>query len=235
MLADQNFVAVSQREFFQAFITETTIPALDGASKEPAYLTLKFAPEYARTTKAAGKLTGPAKGNQKLWLSSNFRLTIDGLDCTRVSQVDQFTIRQSVAPDEIGEVRHPVRQPTRLEFPNLSITLSEASANTWFDWFDDFVIKGNNDESKEKNGSISILSANLADELLRIDLFNLGIFKIGPDKTEANADQIVTVTAHLYCERMELQVGKPMQVKGQRQGQKASQKASQRSKEKVQG
>jgi hypothetical protein len=47
----------------------------------------------------------------------------------------------------------------------------------------------------------------MADELLRIDLFNLGIFKIGNDKAEANSDRITTVTAHLYCERMELHAG----------------------------
>ena len=32
---DQKLVAVSQREFFNALITETTMPALDGSSKEP--------------------------------------------------------------------------------------------------------------------------------------------------------------------------------------------------------
>lgn len=50
-------------------------------------------------------------------------------------------------------------------------------------------------------------SANLADELLRIDLFNLGIFRLGHDKGEANSDKISTVTAQLYCERMEPQLG----------------------------
>jgi len=41
---DVNFNAVSQREFFNALISETTIPRLDGSSKEPGYLTLKVAP-----------------------------------------------------------------------------------------------------------------------------------------------------------------------------------------------
>ena len=58
ILADQNLVAVGQREFSHALITETTIPALDGASKEPAYLTVTFAPEYTRNTKASGKVVG---------------------------------------------------------------------------------------------------------------------------------------------------------------------------------
>jgi phage tail-like protein len=203
--ADHQFEAVSQREFFNALITETTIPKLDGSSKNPAYLTLKVAPEYTRVTKASGKVTGGiAKGEQKLWLPSNFRVTIDGLDCQKVSAVESFTVKQSVATDDVGEARDYLREPTRLEFPHLEITLPESSAKGWFDWFTDFVIKGNNDETKEKQGSIVLLSANFVDELLRIDLFNLGIFRIGVDRAEANSDRLTTVTAHLYCDRMEL-------------------------------
>ena len=200
---DQKFVAVSQREFFNALITETTIPALDGSSKDPAYLTLKVAPEYTRSTKASGKAAGIAKTAQKVWLPSNFRVTIDGLDCTKVRAVDSFSVTQKVATDDIGDARDYRREPGKVEFPNLTITLAEVSAQSWFDWFEDFVIKGNSDESKEKQGSIAFLSPNRQDELLRIDLFNLGIFSIGSDKVEANADRVATVTAHLYCERME--------------------------------
>ena len=207
ILADQNLVAVSQREFSHALITETSFPGLDGASKDAAYLTVKFAPEYTRTTKASGKVVAPAKAGQKLWLSSNFRVTIDGLDCSKVSAVESFTVKQSVATEDVGNARDYLREPTKLEFPNLAISLLESSAQTWYDWFEDFAIKGNNDDAKEKNGSIALLSANLVDELMRIDLFNLGIFQIGQDKTEANSDRVTTVKAGLYCERMELHMG----------------------------
>ena len=150
---------------------------------------------------------GPAKAGQKLWLSSNFRVTIDGLDCSKVSAVDSFTVTQSVATEDVGNARDYLREPTKLEFPNLTISLLESSAQTWYEWFEDFAIKGNNDDTKEKNGSIALLSANLVDELMRIDLFNLGIFQIGLDKTEANSDRVTIVKAALYCERMELHVG----------------------------
>ena len=44
--ADSQFVAVSQREFAAALVSEVTIPTLDGASKEAAYLTVKLVPEF---------------------------------------------------------------------------------------------------------------------------------------------------------------------------------------------
>ena len=204
---DQKLVPVSQREFFNALITETTLPALDGSSKDPAYLTLKFAPEYTRNSKASGKAGAIPKTVQKVWLPSNFRVTIDGLDCTKIRAVDSFSVTQKVATDGIGDARDYLREPGKVEFPNLAITLQEASAKSWFDWFDDFVIKGNSDTSKEKQGSIAFLSPNRQDELLRIDLFNLGIFSIGSNTIEANADRVATVTAHLYCERMEFHAG----------------------------
>ena len=202
--ADQGLVAVSQREFFNALISEVTIPALDGSSKEPAYLTVKCAPEYTRTGKASGGVTPIAKADQRVWLPSNFRVTIDGLDCTKVSAVESFTVKQSVVRDDIGDARDFQKVAGRLEFPNLTITLAESSAKSWYDWFDDFVIKGNCDDSREKNGSIALLAANRTDELLRIDLFNLGIFKMAADRAAANSDRVATATAHLYCERMEL-------------------------------
>src|SRR5262245_60136524 len=143
VVADQRAVAVSQREFFNALITEVTIPALDGSSKEPGYLTLTCAPEYTRVGKAAGPIGPVGRGEQKPWLPSNFRVAIDGLDCTKVRSVDSFTVKLSVPSDDIGDARDRLREPTKLEFPNLTITLAQASADSWSDWFEDFVVKGN--------------------------------------------------------------------------------------------
>ena len=201
--SDISLNAVSQREFSDALIAETTIPALDGSSKEAGYLTVKVVPEAVRTGKASGKVTND-QTKAKMWISSNFRVAIDGLDCSRITSVDSFTVKQVIAVEDLGNVRNYRLEPGRLEFPDLKITVAEAGAKSWFDWFDEFVIKGNSDESKEKKGSIALLSPDLKDELLRVDLFNLGIFRIGQDKFEANAERISTVTAYLYCERMEL-------------------------------
>ncbi len=201
---DYKLDAQSQREFFNALITETAIPACDGASKEPAYITVKLAPEYTRTSKAAGKVAGElGKNEQKLWLSSNFRLEIDGLDCTKVNKIDAFTVKQRVAESGLGDRRDSLKEPGKLEFPNLKIQLSEIAAATWQAWHEDFVVKGNNDESKERKGRLVFLSPNRTQELLEIKLYNLGIIRVDSGKSDANVDQIKRVTAELYCERME--------------------------------
>ena len=196
--------AKSKRTFTQALVTEIGFPACDASSKEPAYLTLGFGPEItSQAQKASGKLSKFSTGTkQKAWLPANFRLEIAGLDCKKVSKIDAFTIKQAVATSAIGEQRDYEKEPGQVEFPNLAITFSEASAQTWIDWHEDFVIKGNNEDGKEKSGTLTFLSSNLKEELGKVSFFNLGIFRYTTDKGEANADAIKRITAELYCERM---------------------------------
>jgi hypothetical protein len=202
--ADHTFTAKAERQFFDALLTEVTFPALDAASKEPGHLTIKLAPEYTKTAKASGKVTVPAAQKQKAWIVSNFRLDLDGLDGTKVSSIDSFTVKQAVAADDIGDARDTLKEPTKIEFPNLAVTLAEAGAATWEAWFDDFVLKGNNEDSKEKSGAIVFLAPDRKAELARVNLFNVGIFALRRKEQSANTDAVRRVTAGLYCERMEL-------------------------------
>ncbi len=208
VVTDMNLQARSGREFYHALISEVTIPALDAAAKDAAFFTLKLSPEYTREVKAAGKLVAPKSDVQKRFLPSNFRLEIDGLDCTRVSKIDSFTVKQTVTADVTGAVRDIQQQPGPPDFPNLRVTLAEAGADSWVAWFEDFVIKGDNDDSNEKGGRIVFLSPDRQHELGRIELHNLGIFALH-HQTGAG-DQIARLVAELYCERMELLVGKPV-------------------------
>ena len=216
--ATYDLKAISQLEFYNALITETTIPACDGDSKEPAYMTVKFAPEYTRHTKASGKVELDNLGSdQRRWIPSDFKLEIDGLDCTRVKKVDSFSIKQKLP----AQGRDEQAEPGKLEFPNLKITLSNEDLETWTQWHKEFLLQGNNDEGKEKNGSLVFLNRTRQKELARIKLFNLGIFYLGPDRKKAPRcecckeaapatdpkDPSKSVTVELYCERMEFRAG----------------------------
>ena len=201
--ADFDYDALSQRDFVNALITETGIPACDGSSKEPAYLTVKFTPETLKSVKAGGKIDPPPVSKQKNWLPSNFRLTIDGLDCTKVSKIDSFTIKQAIIR---GDPREPALTPGPLELPTMRITLSQSSAQTWYDYFEDFVIKGNAGDNNEKKGTLEFLGPDLKAVLAQISFSNLGIFSLVPDDGEANSDNAGRVTAELYCESMAIKL-----------------------------
>jgi phage tail-like protein len=205
--SDATGKARSQQDFFNALITEITFPAIDAESRDEAYLTLKFAPEYTRSVKASGNVTAPTRPRaQKRWMPANFRLEIDGLDCSMVSRVESFTIRRVATTDDIGDARDYLKEPGRIEFPNLTITLAEVGAQSWMDWHEDFVIKGNNADAMEKKGALVFLAPNFKAELARINFAGLGIFRLAPEKAEARSDAVRRFKAELYCEQMTFEI-----------------------------
>jgi hypothetical protein len=214
--------AKTEIEFFNALITEVGFPACDGAAKDPAYMTLKFAPEYTRKKPASGNVSSFATRayQQRRWIPSNFRLTINGVDCTKVSKIEALTLKQKVSENPVGEPRDYLKEPGKIDYPNIKVTLSEEFAHDFFAWFEDFVIQGNNDAGKEKTGSLEFLSPNLQTVLLKLNFFNLGIFKCEPaveSPKSCDCDLCETVVAgansargsrkikaEMYCERMEI-------------------------------
>ena len=203
--ADFNMKEVGRLNFFNALITEIGFPALDASSKDAAKMTVKFAPEYTRQqAKTGGAIQSQlGKGQQKRWLPCNFRLQIEGLDdaCKHVNKIEALTIKQKVVDNPVGEMRDYEKEPAHVEFPNLVITCSEAYADKLYQWHEDFVIKGNNDNSKEKTGSLTYLSSDLKD-LFTLEFFGLGIFKLTPEKVEAASETIRRVKAEIYCEQI---------------------------------
>jgi tail tube protein gp19 len=184
-------------------ITEVGFPALDAASKELGRLTVRISPEETKHDKGSGtKSTSSAQKQQKAWQTSNFRLTIDGVDCSRVSKIDALTITQEIVHDEVGEVRDFQREPGTLEIPNLVVTVSEAHAADFRKWHEDFVIKGKNDDTQEKQGKLEFLSTNLKDVIFTLTFRGLGIFRISRSKSVSGAAAIATLEAHMYCEDM---------------------------------
>jgi hypothetical protein len=191
-----------ERLVWQAgLLSEIGFPALDAGSKESAHLTVKVRPELTQHKKGSG-LTSQislSSKQQKKWLASNFRLTVDGIDCTTVRTVEALTIAQTAIGNPIGEERELETQPT-VEIPNVVVTLNESRASDFLTWHEDFVVKGNNDQAHEKEGKLEFLSANLKDVLFTLSLHGLGIFRIGRLKQTSGAAAVATVEAQMYCE-----------------------------------
>jgi hypothetical protein len=187
LAVDHQLAIKSERQFTAARIAATTVPALDAASKAALPLSLRLKPASITLAPGAGKLP-LGKAKQRLWQAANFRLTVDGLDCTKVSRIDSFTV-----PGAVGG---------KVDFPVLAVTLAAASAATWAAWFDDFVVDGNNGDGAEKSGQIAFLLPDLKTVLARIELQGLGIFRL--DTAPGGPNQMPRLTAGLYCERMSL-------------------------------
>jgi hypothetical protein len=192
LAADYNFTIKTERQFSGAHIAATTIPALDATSKAATDLSVRLTPASVALVPGAGKLQ-LAKLKQRLWQASAFRLTIDGLDCTKVSRIDSFTV-----PGVVGG---------KVDFPELAVTFPVVSAATWTNWFQDFVIGGNSSDAAEKNGKITFLLPNLKTPLASIELHGLGIVRL--ETIPGGPNQVARMRAGLYCEQMSLHRDQP--------------------------
>ncbi|HLK16182.1 MAG TPA: phage tail protein [Fimbriimonadaceae bacterium] len=200
--ADYNFKQLTRLDFQNALISEVGFPACDASSKDAAKMTIKVSPEVTRLQKGSGNLSGPPTNPQmqKRWLPANFRLTIDGIDCTRVSKIDAITVKQKVVEAGTGQIRDYEKEPAHLEVPNLVISIPESHAQAFYQWHEDFVVKGNNGQNGEKHGELTFLAPDMRTELFTLNFQHIGIFKIGPDKSVPGAENIRRVKVEMYCE-----------------------------------
>ena len=129
-----------------------------------------------------------------------------------VSRIDPVSVKQRVVPDPIGELREYVREPGRVDFSNLRITMSESHAQSWIDWHLDFLIHGNCGQDRERSGTLEYLAPNLHDVLMRVQLSNLGIFRLAHEAAHHDGAHMRRVVVDLYCERMELEYGSTVGV-----------------------
>ena len=206
--ADFDYNSTFEHEFMNALITETTFPSLDGSSKEAAYLKIKLQPEHVKSRpvpSGGGKLKGSGGVKQKMWLPSSFRLNIDGIRCAQhVNKIESFTIKQGIKKQYIGTERYPQIEPTKIDFPNLSCTIALAFADELLKWYDSAIVKGVEDSTAQKTGSIEFLSPDRKTVLFEVKLFEMGLASLQVMQSTANSDQIKRVKFELYVGRMEL-------------------------------
>ena len=200
MAVDSSGNSVSELQFRDALVTEVTVPACDGASKEPFYLTIKLAPEQIQNVKGSGKATASG-ASVKASLSSAFRLDIDGVDCKNVRRIEPLTAKLGVISDAAGEQRMAQKQAGALEFGNVRLVVPQSAAEPFRQWFDQFIMKGETD--MERAGSLTFLAADLKTAVAVIRFENLGIIRISP-VVQSGAERGAEVAVEMYCERMEL-------------------------------
>jgi tail tube protein gp19 len=205
--ANFDLLPTFEHEFRRALITETTFPTLDGGSKDPAYMKVKLQPEVVlqRKVNRTDRLKAQANTKQKAWSPANFLFTIDGIDETRyTNKVESFTVKQGIKKHYNGEDRFPHIEPTKIEFPHITFTISLEYCDKLLQWHEQAVKKGQRDFRAQKTGSIEYLAPNLKDTLFLINLYEVGIFSWQVLQSTANADPIKRAKVELYVGRMEI-------------------------------
>ncbi|HUJ58424.1 MAG TPA: phage tail protein [Kofleriaceae bacterium] len=197
-----------EHEFYDALISETTFPTLDGASKEAAYIKIKVQPEAVVSKKADGSKTrvnSTLGSKQKLWMLSGFRLNIDGItNAQYTNKIESFTIKQGIQKFYTGASRFPQIEPTKIDFPKLTCSIGLNYASELIDWYDAYVVKGGKDPKQQKTGSLEFLSPDRASVLFRLNLYEVGLPHLQILPSKANAEDIKRVKYELFVGRMDL-------------------------------
>jgi len=132
-------------------------------------------------------------------------LKIDGIaNVEYTNKIDSFTIKQGVKALYMGASRLPQIEPTKLEFPSLTGTISLGFADGLLAWYQKAVVDGGADPKQQKTGSLEFLAPDRNQVLFRIMLYEVGIQHAQISQSTANAEQIKRVKYELYIGRMEL-------------------------------
>ncbi|HEY4243964.1 MAG TPA: phage tail protein [Kofleriaceae bacterium] len=212
--ANFNLRQTFTHEFWEALLLEATIPSLDGASKEPGWLKVKWQPERIVTT-VMDDVNGPklppvvVESGQKLWSCANFRFTIDGVaGMEKTKKIESFTIKQGVKKHYMGMDRMPQIEPTKIDFPNLQGQIALHHAGNLIKWYQQFVQndKTINAPDAQKTGSIEFLDPSTGKTIFRIGLHDIGIVSLNIPGASANQDVAKQLKYELYVGWMDIEV-----------------------------
>jgi hypothetical protein len=204
--ADFNLNETYYQEFSDALISETTFPTLDGASKDPALIKMKFLPERLVDKKQSGTSINDKNvpGKQKMWLCSSFRFTIDGIDgLDGVNKIESFTIKQGIKQFYTGQDRFPQIEPTKIEFPNLTCTIAQGNAAGIQGWYHDTITRGMADPQAQRSGSLEFLAPDKTEVLFRIN-FHCGMLRMDMLPSTANSNEIKRMKFEIFIDEMKL-------------------------------
>lgn len=205
--ANFNLKSTFEHEFYDALIAETTFPTLDGASREAAYMKVKFMPEKVVTTKKLGASIKSSLGSkQKMWMPSAFRFEIDGIDGMEyTNKIESFTIKQGIKKLYTGVDRFPQIEPTKIEFPNLSGTIGLDHADGLLEWSKQYLYTGSNESKGQmKSGAIYFLSPDRSRTIFSVKLFEIGLHNLSIVQSTANSDQIKRAKFELFVGSMKI-------------------------------
>jgi hypothetical protein len=196
-----------ERQFLDAYITEMTLPALDAAGKDPLAIQLSWMASQVRNLNGSGKVySEPQDKLQQLFTTSQFNLTIDGLNCDKVKKVGAITLKQNVATDAVANLTEYQQRPAGLTFADLTVDISAVTAESWYKWHEDFVIKRiGHDGKQQKSGRLEYRSPDNKDVLFAVDFFGLGVYKVSKPAGEAKAQaEIETVQFTMFIESLKV-------------------------------
>jgi hypothetical protein len=198
--------AQQQLNFLNGLLTSVTIPTLDASSSAPGFLRVSVLPQQTSQTALSATMSTTLPS----WLSSDFRLSMGNLETARAMRIESFTIAAPLSTAPVGVQRISTTtvagQPA---ISNLLISFAVDAAHpapNWLAWYDDFVLKGNNDDSHEQSLLLELgVGSTGAQGSHRLALRGYGVglvaLRVLPQPAGSTVQRL---QAELYVERIDV-------------------------------
>jgi len=187
--------AQQELDFSRAVLNTVTVPLLDASNAAPARLRVMITPQSLTQGVQRGSVfsISTARIRATPWTSADFRFSMGNLETGRTMRIEPFTISQAPGQPEISNL-----------FVTFSVDATRPATN-WLTWYDDFVVKGNNDDSNEKTFALELgLGLNAAGPA-RMTLMGYGVGIVALRALPVPAGSSTQLLqAELYVERMEV-------------------------------
>ena len=209
-ISDDVLPAGQELTFINSVLSEVVFPACDAQSPDHGKVRVTFVPETVRLAPHA-TATQVAPQSVKLggllgaqWSSSNFELTMGGVEAQRVARIEPITVRQVATSNAVGVDRDLQAQPAMLEISNVILTLTaanEASIAGWLNWYRDFVIVGTNRNAQKKSFTLAFLSNDRKTSLGNLTGSGVGIVSLRA--LPSNNSTVRLYQVELYVEQLD--------------------------------
>jgi tail tube protein gp19 len=192
-------------EFNNALLTSVTMPDLNQASRDPAWITVHMTAEGSKISAGGAKLGASpyVSGGAVPWPASEFRISIDKLEkeCSAITEVSSVGIGTKVQAAAVGQGREPVMIPASSSVSDVTITLPMASSEPFLAWSKQ-TLEGKNPPTR--TATIEYMSTNSKATYFTLNLTGVGI--ISAEISKAEKSQLPT-KMRMYAESIDFSAG----------------------------
>jgi hypothetical protein len=195
MTMGMNGKSIASLEFFNAIPTRVAIADLDASSKDACSIEITLAPERTRRVEG-GSGGAQMMGKQERCTRSSFTVKIPGVVTTGVMKVENLALTREVTAENLGSQRIEMKNPTKPSIPNVVLTVSEATAKDFWSWYENFLIKGDNGQDKERTIDVQLMSPDQRSVILTLQGTGVGMVAMRP--LTGSGDNLAKVEVELY-------------------------------------
>lgn len=200
-----DFREISRTSWQRGAIVGVDFPELDASAKKPWQIELTIAPEVSTFSTAGGGKPDPGMGLQKskagLTTTSNFRMSMPGLDLKRVLLIEEIEARYQPAVATKGA---DTLKTGSVDVSNLAFVLPEADAAQLYTWHQ--ATRASTGDKEKKTAVIELLTPTLQPSTTKITLNGVGILRVGPLPSAAGGDTTRKVRAECFVESIQLEM-----------------------------